>query len=99
MTGPGSTNRRGTPDSVQAMFDPEPDATEPGPARPPEDYLRILSESERLLDNVDQALTRIRAGTYRTCEACGGTIDEARIMADPAGRRCAEHAALAVTEE
>lgn len=70
-----------------------------GPSGPPEDYLRILSESEQLLDDVDQALTRIREGTYRTCETCGGPIEEARLVAHPVGRRCGEHARASVTAE
>lgn len=40
------------------------------------------------LDDIDRALAKLDAGTYGTCESCGGTIAEARLEAMPAARLC-----------
>ena len=41
-----------------------------------------------LLDKVDSALRRIKAGTYGTCERCGKPIDKARLRALPYSVLC-----------
>jgi RNA polymerase-binding transcription factor len=43
------------------------------------------------LDGVEQALERLDAGTYATCEICGATIVEQLLEADPVRRRCGAH--------
>jgi RNA polymerase-binding transcription factor DksA len=43
------------------------------------------------LDGVEQALERLDAGTYSTCEVCGATIDEHLLAEDPVRRRCEVH--------
>lgn len=40
---------------------------------------------------VKQALEKIDAGTYGTCEVDGGAIEEDRLEANPAARTCKEH--------
>jgi len=40
------------------------------------------------LAEVEDALAKLDAGTYGTCERCGGPIGEARLEAMPAARRC-----------
>ena len=40
------------------------------------------------LEEIDAALERVAAGTYGTCESCGGTIGEARLEARPVARTC-----------
>lgn len=37
---------------------------------------------------VDEALARLEAGTYGTCQRCGQPIAEARLEAMPAARLC-----------
>lgn len=37
---------------------------------------------------IEQALTKIREGTYGTCEDCGEPIPEARLRAVPGAIRC-----------
>ncbi|MCE1177879.1 MAG: TraR/DksA family transcriptional regulator [Micrococcales bacterium] len=37
---------------------------------------------------VEHALARLDAGTYRTCERCGGPIAEARLEARPVATTC-----------
>jgi RNA polymerase-binding transcription factor DksA len=57
-----------------------------------ERYESELAQSAQVLDDVDRALERLSAGTYATCEDCGGTIDDADLAADPTRRTCGEHA-------
>ena len=48
-----------------------------------------LIERARLhLAEVDAATERVAAGTYGTCERCGGPVGEARLEARPTARRC-----------
>ena len=51
-----------------------------------------LSAAETEVADVQHALDRVDAGTYGTCEACGGVIDADRLASSPAARTCAEHA-------
>ena len=40
------------------------------------------------LQEVEDALAKLDAGTYGRCESCGGEIAAARLEAKPAARRC-----------
>ena len=40
------------------------------------------------LEDVQHALTKFDAGTFGTCEGCGGQIPEARLEAMPSARYC-----------
>jgi RNA polymerase-binding transcription factor DksA len=40
------------------------------------------------LSDIDDALAKIDAGTYGTCEQCGQPIGDARLEAMPAARLC-----------
>jgi len=40
------------------------------------------------LRDVEDALAKLDAGTYGTCERCGGEIGEARLEAMPTARLC-----------
>ena len=44
------------------------------------------------LVEVEAAVARIDAGTYGTCETCGGAIGDARLEAMPSARFCIDHA-------
>jgi RNA polymerase-binding transcription factor DksA len=57
-------------------------------------HQRVLAEAERVLDEVDQALSRLAAGTYGTCEACGEPIGESRLEVMPTARTCERHPQL-----
>lgn len=48
---------------------------------------RSLSASIR---DIDGALAKIEAGTYGTCEECGGPIGDTRLEALPATVRCVD---------
>jgi len=58
-----------------------------------ERYESELAQSAQVLDDVDRALERLSAGTYATCENCGGSIDDVDLAADPTRRTCGAHAA------
>lgn len=51
----------------------------------------ILADLEARYDTVLKALTSIEDGTYGKCEVCGGEIEEARLVADPAATTCILH--------
>jgi phosphoserine phosphatase RsbU/P len=53
--------------------------------------LRDTSEVERLLQEVDAALSRMDAGTFGLCETCAGPIETERVLADPLTRFCLDH--------
>ena len=46
------------------------------------------------LHEVDDALRRLDAGTYGTCDTCGAALGAERLEAVPAARFCAEHEAM-----
>jgi DnaK suppressor protein len=50
--------------------------------------LALESSIKGQLDLIDNALNKISAGTYGKCEACGKTIESARLEAIPQVRRC-----------
>ena len=54
---------------------------------------RIGSEADlqRLLQEVDDALGRISAGTFGLCETCHDSIEPDRLLADPLVRFCLDH--------
>jgi RNA polymerase-binding transcription factor DksA len=53
-----------------------------------ERYESELAQSAQVLDNVDRALERLSAGSYATCEDCGGELDDADLAVDPTRRTC-----------
>ena len=50
--------------------------------------LSLMATEEGTLDLVQQALGRIRARTYGTCEECGGVIAKKRLEALPYAATC-----------
>lgn len=56
----------------------------------------MLRQAAARVEEVDQALERLDAGTYGTCEVCGQPIGAERLAARPSARaciRCASHGA------
>jgi DnaK suppressor protein len=56
--------------------------------------LALRQNTERLLEQVEGALSRFTAGTYGLCEQCGLAIDPARLKALPYATlcmRCQQH--------
>jgi RNA polymerase-binding transcription factor DksA len=52
--------------------------------------LSILEHVGNEIREVAQAIERVDAGTYGTCEDCGRHIAPARLLARPAARYCVE---------
>ena len=51
----------------------------------------ILADLEARYDTILAALSRIEKKTYGKCEVCHGTIEEARLKAEPAATTCVKH--------
>lgn len=51
----------------------------------------ILEQVEAELADVERALRRLDEGSYGTCEACGASIGDERLAAQPAARFCVAH--------
>lgn len=58
------------------------------------DYTAALTEAERVLDEVADALVRLDDGRYGSCGHCGGPIPDERLEADPTARACGLHLEL-----
>ena len=52
--------------------------------------IRLRRTDGRLLRAIDEALMRIRVGTFGVCESCGSAISKARLEAVPWTRLCRE---------
>jgi RNA polymerase-binding transcription factor len=48
----------------------------------------LLEQAQARLAELDQALARLAAGSYGSCERCGQPIAPARLAARPAARTC-----------
>lgn len=55
--------------------------------------LSLLRAARERLAELDEAMARQAAGTYGTCESCGGPIGDERLAALPATTRCVACAA------
>jgi DnaK suppressor protein len=51
----------------------------------------ILAKLAAQLTAVEQALEKIKEGTYGQCDICGEEIPEARLKANPAASTCMAH--------
>lgn len=52
--------------------------------------IRLHQTDGRLLRAIEEALARIRGGSFGTCKACGHRISKARLEAVPWTRLCRE---------
>lgn len=50
--------------------------------------LNRVSLEQDIVFEIDEALNRIKIGTYGACESCGGPIEKPRIIALPHSRMC-----------
>ena len=56
--------------------------------------LRLGERASEAVADIDQALLRIKEGSYGICARCGQTIDERRLEAVPTARYCAKCQAI-----
>ncbi|HUG08425.1 MAG TPA: TraR/DksA C4-type zinc finger protein [Acidimicrobiia bacterium] len=54
------------------------------------EVLGLVESLKSQLDDVDTALAHIEAGTYGTCDSCGGDISEDRLEFRPASVLCVD---------
>ncbi len=52
----------------------------------------LAGQLKETLEEVANAIGRLDAGTYGTCESCGVAVSPARLEAMPSARFCIEHA-------
>ncbi|HKJ82714.1 MAG TPA: RNA polymerase-binding protein DksA [Mariprofundaceae bacterium] len=50
--------------------------------------LRIRDRERRLIRKIDQAMERIKDGSFGMCESCGGAISAKRLQARPVTTLC-----------
>jgi len=50
--------------------------------------LRIRDRERKLIKKIDQALNRIKDGSFGVCESCGGPISSKRLQARPVTTLC-----------
>ena len=50
--------------------------------------LSLIQNQEQVLEEITEALDRIRQGSYGTCEECGAAIPKGRLQALPYARHC-----------
>jgi RNA polymerase-binding protein DksA len=53
-----------------------------------EKKFQLASKSGRLIYHIDEALRRIKDGTFGACQTCGKDISKARLEAVPHARLC-----------
>jgi DnaK suppressor protein len=53
----------------------------------------LVRQAQLHLVEIDDAMARLDAGSYGTCEDCGGPIGEGRLEARPVARTCIRCAA------
>jgi DnaK suppressor protein len=64
-----------------------------------EQTLSFMQNESGILDQVDEALVRIKEGTYGTCENCGGRIPKIRLNFLPYATLCVQCAENNVSGE
>jgi len=50
--------------------------------------LRIKDRERRLIKKIDQAISRVKDGSFGVCESCGGAISVKRLQARPVTTLC-----------
>ena len=61
--------------------------------------LRLRDRDRKLVAKIKEAIKRIDNGTFGVCEACGGEIDEKRLLARPVTTLCIDCKTVAEEEE
>jgi len=83
----------GLNNSMQSMHREEqasfPDPTDQATMESDRDFdLRIRDRERRLIRKIDQAMGRIKDGTFGICDSCGGDISSKRLQARPVTTLC-----------
>jgi len=83
----------GLSDTIQSMHQEEqtafPDPTDQATMETDRNFdLRIRDRERKLIKKIDQAMNRIKDGTFGVCESCGGNISVKRLQARPVTTLC-----------
>jgi len=83
----------GLNDSIHSMHREEqtsfPDPTDQATVEADRNFdLRIRDRERRLIKKIDQAMGRIKDGSFGICESCGGAISSKRLQARPVTTLC-----------
>lgn len=77
-----------------------PDVSDQASAEVDQNFsMRIREREQKLLKKIDEALGRMKTGTYGICERCGGDIPYKRLKARPVTTLCIECKTLQEHEE
>jgi len=79
--------------TIQTMHQEEqtsfPDPTDQATVETDRNFdLRIRDRERKLIKKIDQALNRIKDGSFGVCESCGGNISVKRLQARPVTTLC-----------
>ncbi len=75
----------------RTAIDTFPDVTDQASAESDQHFsFRIREREQKLLKKIDEALDRLAANTYGTCEQCGAEIPYKRLKARPVTTLCIE---------
>jgi DnaK suppressor protein len=75
-------------DSVNNNADDEHDPEGPTAAYERAQVTALIAGAQSTLNDLDQAIARLSAGSYAVCEGCGVQIAPERMAARPAARTC-----------
>jgi len=80
-------------ETIQSMHQEEltafPDPTDQATIETDRNFdLRIRDRERKLIKKIDQALNRIKEGSFGVCEHCGGDISVKRLQARPVTTLC-----------
>ncbi len=79
--------------TIQTMHQEEqtafPDPTDQATVETDRNFdLRIRDRERKLIKKIDQALNRIKDGSFGACDSCGGNISVKRLQARPVTTLC-----------
>jgi DnaK suppressor protein len=81
----GAATVHGLTSEKEELPDPNDRATREEDLR---EELRLRDRDRKLASKIEEALSRIEAGTFGLCASCGGRIDPARLRARPVTALC-----------
>jgi len=87
-----------TRDHTDGLREPVPEADQPAAAQSSSITQRLSAIESTELGRVNEALKKIRTGTYGVCESCRSSIPLARLKVIPWAERCRDCEAPAPQE-
>jgi DnaK suppressor protein len=85
-------------DEIDELLKPVPGADQPAMAQESSVAEKVTAMEMGELSRINEALKKIRTGTYGLCEGCSSSIPAARLKVVPWAERCRECEAPAANE-